>query len=219
MTGAQVVAALYADYGNPKGQMMVNADQLLRRFPTAERTRFGVRIAPKDVPALMAELEAKFGLGSDSVADQATTKREARRVFNRTFAITAALNAFTLGVAGIALLTSLLTLGQARLPQLAPLWAIGLTRRRIAMLELAKTMALALLTALAGAAARYPRGVVPDRGRQCAGLWLAAAAAYISGAARSTAPCGDARRLSCNAASNDQAGTHAPDHASEDFRR
>jgi putative ABC transport system permease protein len=142
------VVALYADYGNPKGQMVVNADQLLRRFPIAERTRFGVRLAPKDAPALIAELEARFGLGSDSVADQAATKREARRVFNRTFAITAALNAFTLGVAGIALLTSLLTLGQARLPQLAPLWAVGLTRRRIAMLELAKTMALALLTAL-----------------------------------------------------------------------
>ncbi len=143
-----VVAALYADYGNPKGQMVANADQVLRRFPIAERTRFGVRLAPKDAPALIAELEARFGLGSDSVADQAATKREARRVFNRTFAITAALNAFTLGVAGIALFTSLLTLGQARLPQLAPLWAIGLTRRRIAMLELAKTMALALLTAL-----------------------------------------------------------------------
>ncbi len=142
------VAALYADYGNPKGQMVVNADQVLRRFPSAERTRFGVRLAPKDVPALIAELEARFGLGSDSVADQAATKREARRVFNRTFAITAALNAFTLGVAGVALLTSLLTLGQARLPQLAPLWAVGLTRRRIAALELVKTMALALLTAL-----------------------------------------------------------------------
>jgi putative ABC transport system permease protein len=142
------VVALYADYGNPKGQMVVNADQLLLRFPIAERTRFGVRLAPKDAPALIAELEATFGLGSDSVADQAATKREARRIFNRTFAITAALNAFTLGVAGIALLTSLLTLGQARLPQLAPLWAVGLTRRRIAMLELAKTMVLALLTAL-----------------------------------------------------------------------
>jgi putative ABC transport system permease protein len=41
-----------------------------------------------------------------------------------------------------------LTLGQARLPQLAPLWAIGLTRRQIAGLELAKTVALAMLTAL-----------------------------------------------------------------------
>ena len=75
-------------------------------------------------------------------------KRESKRIFNRTFSVTAALNAFTLGVAGIALLTSLLTLANSRLPQLAPLWAIGLTRRRLAALELLKTMAVALITAL-----------------------------------------------------------------------
>jgi len=51
-------------------------------------------------------------------------------------------------VAGVALLTSLLTLGQSRLPQLAPLWAMGLTRRRLAALELAKTLALTFGTAL-----------------------------------------------------------------------
>jgi putative ABC transport system permease protein len=150
------VVALYADYGNPKGQFVANVEQLLRRFPDAERTRFGVRAAPADVPALMAALETSFGLGRDRIADQSTTKSEARRIFNRTFAITAALNAFTLGVAAVALLTSLLTLAQARLPQLAPLWAIGLTRRRIAALELAKTMALALITALLA----LPLGIV-----------------------------------------------------------
>ena len=35
-----------------------------------------------------------------------------------------------------------------RLPQLAPLWAGGLTRKQLAGLELIKTCALALLTAL-----------------------------------------------------------------------
>ena len=75
-------------------------------------------------------------------------KAESLRIFNRTFAITAALNAFTLGVAGIALLTSLLTLGNSRLPQLAPLWAIGITRRHLAAIELTRTLAVALITAL-----------------------------------------------------------------------
>ena len=62
--------------------------------------------------------------------------------------MTTALNAFTLGVAGVALLTSLLTLANSRLPQLAPLWAIGVTRRRLAAIELTKTMSVALITAL-----------------------------------------------------------------------
>jgi putative ABC transport system permease protein len=43
---------------------------------------------------------------------------------------------------------SLLTLSEMRLPQLAPLWAGGLTRRKLALLEMGKTLALALLTAL-----------------------------------------------------------------------
>ena len=48
----------------------------------------------------------------------------------------------------MALLTSLLTLSNSRLPQLAPLWALGLTRRRLAAIELLKTMSVAFLTAL-----------------------------------------------------------------------
>ena len=148
------IGAVYADYGNPRGQLVVNVDQLARRYPEAERTRFGVRVAPADVPALMTTLDGRFA--GATIADQATSKAEARRVFSRTFAVTSALNAFTLGVAGIALFTSLLTLGQARLPQLAPLWAIGLTRRQIAGLELVKTIALALLTALLA----LPLGIV-----------------------------------------------------------
>jgi putative ABC transport system permease protein len=142
------VAGIYADYGNPKGQIGVNIDAMLRHFPEIPQTRMGLRVAPAAVPALIAELRAKFGLDGRNLADQATLKAESTRIFNRTFAVTAALNAFTLGVAGVALLTSLLTLSNSRLPQLAPLWAIGITRRRLAVIELFKTMSVALITAL-----------------------------------------------------------------------
>jgi putative ABC transport system permease protein len=100
------------------------------------------------VPALVAAIQEKFGLDGRNLADQSTLKAESTRIFNRTFAVTAALNGFTLGVAGVALLTSLLTLSNSRLPQLAPLWAIGITRRRLAGIELLKTMSVALITAL-----------------------------------------------------------------------
>jgi putative ABC transport system permease protein len=142
------IVGIYADYGNPKGQIGVNIDAMLRRFPEIPQTRMGLRVAPAAVPALIAELQTEFGLDSRNLADQATLKAESTRIFNRTFAVTAALNAFTLGVAGVALLTSLLTLSNSRLPQLAPLWAIGITRRRLAVIELLKTMSVALITAL-----------------------------------------------------------------------
>ena len=142
------VVGIYADYGNPKGQVTVNIAALLRRFPTIPQTRLGLRVAPPQIPALMSAIQAKFGLDGRNLLDQATLKADSTRIFNRTFAVTAALNAFTLGVAGIALLTSLLTLGNSRLPQLAPLWAIGITRRRLAWIELLKTMSVALITTL-----------------------------------------------------------------------
>jgi putative ABC transport system permease protein len=142
------VVGIYADYGNPKGQIGVNIDALVRRFPEIPQTRFGLRVVPASVPALIADIQTKFGLDGRNLADQATLKAESKRIFNRTFAVTAALNAFTLGVAGVALLTSLLTLSNSRLPQLAPLWAIGITRRRLAFVELLKTMSVALITAL-----------------------------------------------------------------------
>jgi putative ABC transport system permease protein len=142
------VVGIYADYGNPKGQIAVNFAALTRRFPGIPQTRLGLRVAPAQIPALMSALQDKFGLDGRNLIDQATLKADSTRIFNRTFAVTAALNGFTLGVAGVALLTSLLTLGNSRLPQLAPLWAIGITRRQLASIELLKTMSVALITTL-----------------------------------------------------------------------
>jgi len=142
------VVGIYADYGNPKGQIAVNIAAFTRHFPEVPLTRMGLRVWPAAIPALIAALQEKFGLDGRNLMDQVTLKAESKRIFNRTFAVTAALNAFTLGVAGIALLTSLLTLSNSRLPQLAPLWAIGITRRRLAAIELLKTLSVALITTL-----------------------------------------------------------------------
>jgi putative ABC transport system permease protein len=142
------VVGIYADYGNPKGQIGVNFAALTRRFPQAPRTRLGLVVARDRIPPLMAALQGRFGLDGRNLIDQATLKADSTRIFNRTFAVTGALNTFTLGIAGVALLTSLLTLGNSRLPQLAPLWAIGITRQQLAWIELLKTMTVALITTL-----------------------------------------------------------------------
>ena len=142
------VIGRYADYGNPKSQVAVNVAALTAHFPQTPKTRMALRAKPGRVPALISALSEKFGLDGRNLVDQANLKADSLRIFNRTFAVTAALNAFTLGVAGIALLTSLLTLANSRLPQLAPLWAVGLTRRQLAGIELTKTLSVALITAL-----------------------------------------------------------------------
>jgi putative ABC transport system permease protein len=141
------VAGVYADYGNTEGQAMVAVDALTARWPGADRRRTAVRAAPAAVPRLAAELRAAFP-GAEAI-DQRGLKAVSTRIFENTFAVTVALNALTLMVAGIALFTSLLTLSAARLPQLAPAWAMGVTRRRLALIELLRTLGLATLTAVA----------------------------------------------------------------------
>ncbi len=142
------VAGIYADYGNPRSQVAVNAAALFRHYPAIPQTRLALRVEGAKIPALITALSEQFGLDGRNLLDQAALKAESTRIFNRTFAVTGALNAFTLGVAGVALLTSLLTLANSRLPQLAPLWAVGVTRRKLAAIELTKTMSVAFITAL-----------------------------------------------------------------------
>ncbi|WP_426128927.1 FtsX-like permease family protein [Pararhizobium sp. PWRC1-1] len=143
------VVGVYSDYGNPKGQVIVGIDALTDHFPDVPRLRYGIRVAPADAPALREQLTLKFGLPVDNVIDQATLKRQSRAVFDQTFAVTAALNVFTLGVAGFAMFSSLLTLSGIRLPQLAPVWAMGVRRRDLALLDVLRTLALWLATFVA----------------------------------------------------------------------
>ena len=86
------------------------------------------------------------GVADAAIIGQAAVKSASLAVFERTFAVTAALNVLTLAVAGFAMLMSLLTLAAMRLPQLAPVWALGLTRRHLARLDLLRALVLAALT-------------------------------------------------------------------------
>lgn len=140
------IVGIYADYGNPKGHLLVNSNHLLRGWPQLTPNRFNLRIDPPHIPALLNALQARFQLDDSRINDQARLKGWSVQVFERTFAATAALNSLTLAVAGVALFISLLTQSQSRLGQLAPLWALGVTRRQLMLLNLGQTWLLAVLT-------------------------------------------------------------------------
>lgn len=143
------IAGIFSDYGNPKGQIIIGNHLLDELYPDASRLRYAVRVAPQKAPQLAAALSAAFGLPDGSVIDQATVKAFSLRIFERTFAVTAALNVLTLGVAALAIFASLLTLARMRLSQLAPAWAMGLTLRRLAALEVLRSVAVAVFTFVA----------------------------------------------------------------------
>ncbi|MBK5436884.1 FtsX-like permease family protein [Pseudomonas sp. TH32] len=140
------VVGIYADYGNPKGHLLVNSRHLLQHWPGLSPARFNLRVLPGNVPTLVREVQDRFALEDSRIVDQQQLKGWSSQVFERTFAATAALNSLTLGVAGVALFISLLTQSQSRLGQLAPLWALGVTRRQLMLLNLGQTWLLAVLT-------------------------------------------------------------------------
>ncbi|VVO19244.1 hypothetical protein PS704_04082 [Pseudomonas fluorescens] len=140
------IVGIYADYGNPKGHLLVNVNHLLRGWPQLTPNRFNLRIEPPLIAPFLKTLQARFALDDSRIVDQARLKGWSTQVFERTFAATAALNSLTLAVAGVALFISLLTQSQSRLGQLAPLWALGVTRRQLMLLNLGQTWLLAVLT-------------------------------------------------------------------------
>ncbi len=140
------VIGIYSDYGNPLGQVVLPLDVLIGRYPDVERSDFGIIVSDGSRESLKAALIEDFGLPVGRVTDQRAIKEFSLSIFERTFAVTGALSVLTLAVAGVAMLTSLLTLASMRLPQLAPVWALGLTRTTLGKLEFIRALVLAALT-------------------------------------------------------------------------
>lgn len=140
------IAGIVGDYGNPIGQAIIGEALFRQAFPGIVPTRYGVRTS--DPEGLRHALIEEAGLPPASIVDQAALKAFSQSVFERTFSVTGALNVLTLAVAAFAILMSLLTLAAMRLPQMAPVWAMGTTQRRLAGLEILRTVLLAGVTAV-----------------------------------------------------------------------
>ena len=145
--GSRTVLGVYSDYGNPEIQAILGLDTFAAAFPDDPPTRFALRLPAEAVPDLAQDLR-DWGLADGQMVDQAGIKALSLSIFEQTFAVTAALNLLTLAVAGFALWASLTTLGTMRLPQVAPVWALGLTRARLAAFDLLRALMMAAFTAL-----------------------------------------------------------------------
>lgn len=142
------VVGIYPDYGNPKGELIMSSEHVQQRFKVAPHA-LGVILAPdQNVDVLRQQLLDNFNLAPSSLRDQTQVKATATAIFERTFAITRALNGLTLGVAALALFTSLLAQAPQRRRRLAPLWAMGVPLPKLLAIQLIQLAGSALLTAL-----------------------------------------------------------------------
>lgn len=145
---AVTVVGIYPDYGNPKGELIMSSDHVQQRFKVAPHA-IGVILAPDQKgDVLRQQLLDDVNLAPSSLRDQTQVKATATAIFERTFAITRALNGLTLGVAALALFTSLLAQAPQRRRRLAALWAMGVPLPRLLAIQLVQLAGSALLTAL-----------------------------------------------------------------------
>jgi putative ABC transport system permease protein len=90
-------------------------------------------------------LRAQYGLGADQLVDQAELRAAGLAVFDRTFAVTRALNGLTLLVAGIGIFCAVSAIHHHRIGQQALLASLGMTRRERGTLLLMQWALLGLL--------------------------------------------------------------------------
>ena len=137
------IAAVVGDYGNPQAQIIMSENTFQGLHPEIHPLRFGIRT--QAAAKLRLQIIELVGIDDSAIIDQAAIKALSLNVFERTFVVTSALNVLTLGVASFSILMSLLTLADLRVPQLAPVWALGLTRRHLGWLELLRSVILATI--------------------------------------------------------------------------
>ncbi|MDP5291246.1 ABC transporter permease [Oceanimonas sp. CHS3-5] len=139
------VAGIYPDYGNPRGELVMTTKRVQQLFGVPP-VAMGVVLTPgMDAAPLRRQLRERFDV---TVQDQREVKRTATAIFERTFAITRALNALTLAVAALALLATLLAQAGTRRRRLATVWAMGVPRHRLLAVQLMQLAGMALVTGL-----------------------------------------------------------------------
>ncbi|WP_417614852.1 FtsX-like permease family protein [Oceanisphaera sp.] len=145
---AVTVVGIYPDYGNPRGEAVLATHQVRRLFEVPAAS-IGIVMQPgEDAGLLRQQLIERFKLTPHSLRDQHEVKATAIAIFERTFAITRALNTLTLAVAALALLATLLAQARERRRRMAALWAMGVPLRRLLGIQLAQLTGAALVTGL-----------------------------------------------------------------------
>ena len=133
------VAAFFYDYGNASFQFYLPQARFKDYWPTSRRQGEALWLdtaGEGDAESRLAQAEAALVAASVDPSNwmtQGRLREVALGVFEKTFAITLAMNTLTLLVAGLALLTSMMAILQERLPQFAQWSALGVSLREKAL--------------------------------------------------------------------------------------
>jgi putative ABC transport system permease protein len=156
------VEAVFFDYSHQQGMVVIDRNDFLSVYPDDGPSELALFLPPGEDPAAARD-ELLSALGGRFLVE-ALLNRELRaevvRIFDRTFAITRALQAVAVAVAVLAVLTVLFALLGERRRDLALLRAVGGSRAQVAAVVAAQAALLGLTGAAGGLAIGLAIGLV-----------------------------------------------------------
>lgn len=152
------VAGVFHDYSSSEGSLLMWRDLYQQIWDDYEVTSIGLRLPPGSDPDQVVR-DLQTGLDSDQrlvIRSNLGLRTDVLEVFDRTFAITAALQLLATIVAFIGILSTLLLLQLERKREIGILKALGLTGRELWKLVMLETGLMGLTAGLLA----IPTGIV-----------------------------------------------------------
>jgi putative ABC transport system permease protein len=147
------IVDVFYDYGSEKGFVVIDRSTALRYLPDPAPSNLAVYVAPGfDVNAVKAEVERAAAGHNLLIFTNRSLRREAIQIFDRTFAITYALEVIAVVVAIVGIAGALLALVIDRRRELGLLRFLGARVPQIRKLILFEAGLIGLLSNVAGLA-------------------------------------------------------------------
>lgn len=143
------IAGVFYDYSTDRGTLLMSRRVYQRFWEDPSISTVGVRVAPDQSPQLVADrIRQRLAGTGVEVVDNAELRQEALRIFDRTFAITAALRLLAVVVAVIGVVSALMALQLERAREYATLRALGMSPAGLQRLTVGETLYLGAWAAL-----------------------------------------------------------------------
>jgi putative ABC transport system permease protein len=147
------VADVFYDYSSERGSILMDRNTLLRYLPDPAASNLAIYVAPEArIETVRAEIEGAAAGHRILIFSNRDLRGEALRIFDRTFAITYALEAIAVIVAVMGVAGALLALVIDRRRELGLLRFLGAATQQIRKLIVVEAGLLGLLSTLAGVA-------------------------------------------------------------------
>jgi putative ABC transport system permease protein len=147
------IAGIYYEYSSSQGYLILDRGTLLKYLPGQPATNAAIYLAPgADRDRVLRDVQLRTAPYGVSVAPNQTLRRSAIEIFDRTFAITWALEAVAIVVAMLGAANSLLALVLDRRRELGLLRYLGGSAAQVRGMILAEAAFLGLLALLLGLA-------------------------------------------------------------------